>query len=53
VPLYGLPTYGIDKKLLNAVIKGLKDVIEKSCDVQMDYGGYTKTRTLYAAHLAG
>jgi len=28
-------------------------VIEKACDVQMDYGGYTKTRTLYVAHLAG
>jgi len=28
-------------------------VIEKSCDVPMDYGGYTETRTLYIAHLAG
>jgi len=27
-------------------------VIEKSCDVQMDYGGYTETRTLYLVHLA-
>jgi len=27
-------------------------VIEKACDVQMDYGGYTETRTLYLAHLA-
>jgi len=28
-------------------------VIEKACDIQMDYGGYTETRTLYVAHLAG
>jgi len=53
VHLYGLPTYGIDKKSLNTVIKGSKGVIEKACDVQMDYRGYTETRTLYVAHLAG
>ena len=51
--LYGLPTYGIDKKSLNTAIKGSKGVIENACDVQMDYGGYTETRTLYVAHLAG
>jgi len=28
-------------------------VIEKACDVQMDYGGYMETRMLYVAHLAG
>jgi len=28
-------------------------VIEKACDVQMDYRGYTETTTLYVAHLAG
>jgi len=53
VHLYGLPTYGIDKKSLNTVIKGSKGVIEKACDVQMEYGGYTETRTLYVSHLAG
>jgi len=47
------PPYGIDKKSLNTVIKGSKGVIERACDVQMDYGGYTETRTLYVAHLAG
>ena len=52
VHLYGLPTYGIDKKSLNTAIKGSKGVIEKACDVQMDYGGYTETRMLYVAHLA-
>jgi len=49
----GLPTYGIDKKSFNTVIKGLKGVIEKVYDVQMDYGRYMETRTLYVAHLAG
>jgi len=53
VHLYGLPTYGIDKKSLNTAIKGSKGVIEKACDVRMDYRGYTETRTLYVAHLAG
>jgi len=53
VHLYGLPTYRIDKKSLKTAIKGSKGVIEKACDVQMDYGGYTETRTLYVAHLAG
>jgi len=53
VHLYGPPTYGIDKKSLNTAIKRSKGVIEKACDVQMDYGGYTETRTLYVAHLAG
>jgi len=28
-------------------------VIERACDVQMDYEGYIETRTLYVAHLAG
>jgi len=53
VHLYGLPTYGIDKKSLNTAIKGSKGVIEKACDVQMDYEVYTETRTLYVTHLAG
>jgi len=53
VHLYGLPIYSIDKKSLNTAIKGIKGVIEKACDVQMDYGGYTETRSLYVAHLAG
>jgi len=53
VHLYGLPTYGIDKKSLTTAIKVSKGIIEKACDVQMDYGGYTETRTLYVAHLAG
>jgi len=53
VHIYGLPTYGIFKKSLNTVIKGSEGVIEKACDVQMDYGGYTETRTLYVAYLAG
>jgi len=53
VHLYGLPTYGIDKKKLNTTIKGSKGVIEKACDIQMAYGGYRETRTLYVAHLAG
>jgi len=52
VHLYGLPTYGIDKKLRNTAIKGSKGVIEKPCDVRMDYGGYTEQRTLYVAHPA-
>jgi len=53
VHLYGLPTYGIDKKSLNPAFKGSKGVIEKACDVQMDYGGYMEIRTLYVTHLAG
>ena len=53
VHLYGLPTYGIDKKSLNTAIKGSKSMINKACDVQMDFGAYTETRTLYVAHLAG
>jgi len=51
--LYSLPTYGIDNKSLNTTIKGSKGVIEKACDVQIDYGGYTETRTLSVVHLAG
>jgi len=53
VHLYGLTTYSIDNKLLNTAIKGSKGVIERACDVQMEYRGYTETRTLYVAHLAG
>jgi len=53
VHLYGLPTYGIDKKSFYTMIKGSSGVIERACDVQMDYGGYTEARTLYVAHLAG
>ena len=51
--LYRLPTYDIAKKSLNTIIKGSKGVIEKACDVQMDYGGYTEIRSLYIAHPTG
>jgi len=37
VHLYGLPTYGIDKKSLNTAIMVSKGVIEKVCYVQIDY----------------
>jgi len=53
VHLYGLPTYGIDKKSINITIKVPKVVIEQACDVQMDYGGYTETRTLNVGYLTG
>ena len=53
VHLYGLPTYSIDKKSHNTKIKVSKGVIEKAGNVQMYYGGYTETRTLYVAYLAG
>jgi len=43
----------MDKKSINTAIKESKSVIEKACDVQMDYGGYTETRTLYVVHLTG
>jgi len=52
VHLYAIPTYGINKKSLNTVIKGSKGVLEKAWNVQMDYGGYTETTTLYVVHLA-
>jgi len=51
--LYSLPTYLTDKKLQKTAINGLKGVIETACDVQMDYEGYTETRTLYIAYLDG
>jgi len=47
VHLYGLPTYGIEKKSLNSTINGSKGVIEKACNVQMDYGEYMETRTVF------
>ena len=28
-------------------------MIEKACDVLIDYGGYIETRTFYVGHLAG
>jgi len=46
IQLYGLLTYGIDKKSLNTAIKGSKGVIEKPYDVQMDYREYTETGML-------
>ena len=43
VYLYSLPTYNIDKKSINTVIKGSKGLIEKVYDVQMDNGRYMET----------
>jgi len=51
--LYGLPSYGINKKSLNTAIKGSKSVIEKAYNVQMDYEEYMEPTTLYVAHLTG
>jgi len=53
VHLYALPSYRIEKKSLYTAIKGSYPMIEKVCDVQIDYRRYTKTRTFYIAHLAG
>jgi len=51
--LYSLPIYSIDKKSLNIPSKGLKGIIEKECDVQMDYEGYIEIRNLYVVHFIG
>jgi len=37
---------------VNTAIKGSNGVIEKACDVQMDYRGYIETSTVYVGHLA-
>lgn len=53
VHLYSLLVYSIPKQALNTTIKRSKGIKEKACDVQMHYGGYTETRTLYIVYLAG
>ena len=51
VHLYGLTTYCIDKKSLNTTINEWNSVIEKVCDVQMDYEAHSETRILYVTNL--
>src|SRR5437868_13290932 len=53
VYIHRIPTKEIEKKSLNTAIKGSKGTIDKSCEINLNWLGYTETRILYVAHLSG
>ena len=46
VYLYKLPVVKILRKTLDSTIKGSKGTVDKTCEVELNWGGYGETRTL-------
>ena len=53
VYLHKLPVVKIEAKTLATAIKGSKGTVDKTCEVELNWGGYGETRTFYVAHLSG
>ena len=51
--LYKLPVVKIEPKTLATAIKGSKGTVDKTCDVELNWGGFEETRMFYVAHLSG
>ena len=53
VYLYKLPALKIEPKTLATAMKGSKGTVDKTCDVELNWGGYDETSMFYVAHLSG
>ena len=53
VYLYKLPVVKIEPKTLVTAIKGSKATADKTCKVELNWGGYQETRMFCIAHLSG
>ena len=53
VYLYKLPVVKIEPKTLATAIKGSKGTVDKTCEVELNWGGFEETRMFYVAHLSG
>ena len=53
VYLYKLPVVEIEPKTLATAIKGSKGTVVKTCEVELNWGGFEETRMFYVAHLSG
>ena len=51
--LYKLPVVKIEPKTLVTAIKGSKGNVDKTCEVEINWGGFEETRMFYVAHLTG
>ena len=51
VYLYKLQVVKIESKTLATPIKGSKGTIDKTCEVELNWGGYEETRMFDVAHL--
>ena len=50
---YKLPVVKIAPKTLATAIKGSKATVDKTCEVELNWGGFEETRMFYVAHLSG
>ena len=53
VYLYKLPVVKLDPKTLATAIKGSKGTVDKTCEVELNWGGVEETKMFYVAHLSG
>ena len=53
VYLYKLPVDTIEPKTLATAIKGSQGTVDKTCEVELNWGGYEETRKFYVGHLSG
>ena len=53
VYLYKLPVVKIEPKTLVTAIKVSNGTVGKTCDVEINWGGFEETRMFYVAHLSG
>ena len=53
VYLYKLPVVKIEPKTPATAIKGSKGTVDKTCAVELNWGGFEESRMFYVAHLSG
>ena len=51
--LHKLPIVKIETKTLATAIKESNATLDKTCEVELNWGGYEETRMFYVAHLSG
>ena len=51
--LYKLPVVKIEPKTLVTAIKVSNGTVGKTCDVEINWGGFEETRMFYVGHLSG
>ena len=52
VYLYKLPVVKIEPETLATAIKGSKGTVDKTCEVEINWGGFEETRMFYVSYLS-
>ena len=53
VNLYKLPVLKIERNTLATAIKGCKGNVDKTCEAELNWGGYEETSMIHVPHVSG